>query len=172
MEYWSIDQHDKWGRFGLWLHLGIDPFTGRFAWLKTWWCNRNPRLLINYYLDAGRQVGGRIISHCQSFSHCLTSISPIGIPLMTMSDRGQDMHGRGWKNVFLIEEVIRGDEQGPFRKYLNNVSPVPLPISCGDDDERAKFLSFSQHVQYWKTKKQAFVSDYQGKQFTCLCSHI
>ena len=58
MEYWSIDQHDKWGRFGLWLHLGIDPYTGRFAWLKIWWCNHNPRLLINYYLDAGRQVGG------------------------------------------------------------------------------------------------------------------
>ena len=92
-EYWSIDQHDKWGRFGLWLHLGIDPFTGRFAWLKIWWCNRNPRLLINYYLDAGRQVGGRIISHCQSFSHRLTSISPIGIPLMTMSDRGQENNG-------------------------------------------------------------------------------
>lgn len=76
-----------------------------------------------------------------------------------------DTRGRRWKNVFLIEEVIRGDEQGPFRKYLNNVSPVPLPISCGDDDERAKFLSFSQHVQYWKTKKQAFVSDYQGKPY-------
>ena len=28
MEYWSIDQHDKWGRFGLWLHLGIDPYPG------------------------------------------------------------------------------------------------------------------------------------------------
>ena len=32
------------------------------------------------------------------------------------------------------------------------------------DEERAKFLAFSQHVQYWKTKKQVFVSDYQGKQ--------
>ncbi|KAM6490176.1 hypothetical protein JOM56_014368, partial [Amanita muscaria] len=73
MEYWSIDQHDKWGRFGLWLHLGIDPFSGRIAWLKIWWCNRNPRLLINYYLDAGRHVGG--------------------IPLITMSDRGRENNG-------------------------------------------------------------------------------
>jgi hypothetical protein len=62
MEYWSIDQHDKWGRFGLWHHLGIDPFSGRIAWLKIWWCNRNPRLLINYYLDAGRQVGGTVFT--------------------------------------------------------------------------------------------------------------
>jgi hypothetical protein len=50
MEYLSIDQHDKWGRFGLWLHLATDPFSSRVAWLKIWWCNRNPRLLISYYL--------------------------------------------------------------------------------------------------------------------------
>ena len=24
MEFWSINQHDKWGKFGLWLHFGID----------------------------------------------------------------------------------------------------------------------------------------------------
>ena len=34
MEYLSIDQHDKWGRFGLWLHLVTDPFNSRFTWLK------------------------------------------------------------------------------------------------------------------------------------------
>ncbi|KAM6491906.1 hypothetical protein JOM56_012544 [Amanita muscaria] len=73
MEYWSIDQHDKWGRFGLWLHLGIDPYPGRFVWLKVWWCNRNPRLLINYYLEAARKVGG--------------------IPLLTMSDAGRENNG-------------------------------------------------------------------------------
>ena len=62
MEYWSIDQHDKWGRFGLWLHLGIDPYSSQIAWLKIWWCNRNPCLLISYYLEAGRQVGGTCYS--------------------------------------------------------------------------------------------------------------
>lgn len=67
-------------------------------------------------------------------------------------------------SVFLIEEVITEDQQGPFRKYLNNVSPTPLIMSSEEDNERAKFLSFSQHVQYLKTMKQAFVSDYQGKQ--------
>ena len=58
IEFWSIDQHDKWGRFSLWLHLGIDLYTGRFAWVKVWWCNHNPHLLISYYLKAGRQAGG------------------------------------------------------------------------------------------------------------------
>jgi hypothetical protein len=62
MEYLSIDQHDKWGRFGLWLHLATDPFNSRVAWLKIWWCNRNPHLLINYYLEAGRKVGGMCLT--------------------------------------------------------------------------------------------------------------
>ncbi|KAM6489501.1 hypothetical protein JOM56_015058 [Amanita muscaria] len=73
MEIWSIDQHDKWGRFGLWWHLGIDPFTGRLAWLRVWWCNRNPRLLIGYYIAAGRVIGG--------------------IPLITMSNCGRENNG-------------------------------------------------------------------------------
>ena len=62
MEYWSIDQHDKWGRFGLWLHLGIDLYAGRFAWLKVWRCNQNPHLLINYYLEAAHNFGGMFLT--------------------------------------------------------------------------------------------------------------
>jgi hypothetical protein len=38
-----------------------------------------------------------------------------------------------------------------------------LAMDTKKDEERANFLAFSQHVQYWKTKKQVFVSDYQGK---------
>jgi len=62
------------------------------------------------------------------------------------------------KTSFLFEEVVDANVEGPFRKYINNVSPEPLLMET--DEERAKFLAFSQHVQYWKTKKQAFVSDY------------
>lgn len=67
------------------------------------------------------------------------------------------------KTTFLLEEVIDKDMEGPYRKYLNNVSSQPLVMETKEDGERAKFLAFSQHVQYWKTKKQVFVSDYQGK---------
>ncbi|KAF8059518.1 hypothetical protein FPV67DRAFT_1564953 [Lyophyllum atratum] len=63
--------------------------------------------------------------------------------------------------VFLLEEVIGGEREGAFRKYMNNVSPVPLPLSDKEDQERALFLAFSQHVQYFKTRKLVFVSDYQ-----------
>ena len=68
------------------------------------------------------------------------------------------------KTTFLLEEVIDSNTEGPFRKFLNNVSPEPLVMKTKEDEERARFLAISQHVQYWKTKKQVFVSDYQGKQ--------
>jgi hypothetical protein len=69
------------------------------------------------------------------------------------------------RTTFLVEEVIDAGVEGPFRKYINNVSPEPLAMETKEDEDRAKFLAFSQHVQYWKTRKHAFVSDYQGKTF-------
>ena len=92
MEYWSIDQHDKWGRFGLWLHLGIDPYPGWFAWLKIWWCDWNPRLLINYYLEAARKVGGMFPTAWVLIFNRLRWVF-LGIPLLTMSDPGSENNG-------------------------------------------------------------------------------
>ncbi|KAF8056048.1 hypothetical protein FPV67DRAFT_1566782 [Lyophyllum atratum] len=73
MDIWAIDQHDKWQRFGLWMHCSIDPYPGRVAWLKIWWCDRNTHLINGYYISAGRKVGG--------------------IPLITQSDRGKENNG-------------------------------------------------------------------------------
>jgi len=70
------------------------------------------------------------------------------------------------KTTFLLEEVINTNTDRPFRKYLNNISAEPLMQDTKEDEEQVTFLTFSQHVQYWKTKKQVFVSDYQGKQPT------
>ncbi|KAJ7843631.1 hypothetical protein B0H14DRAFT_3139543 [Mycena olivaceomarginata] len=48
----AVDQHDKWKyKFGLALHSGIDPFIGLIHWLKIWWTNSNPRLILSYELD-------------------------------------------------------------------------------------------------------------------------
>ncbi|KAJ7089167.1 hypothetical protein B0H15DRAFT_780321 [Mycena belliarum] len=58
MDILAFDQHDKWKRFGLWLHVGLDPFPGRIAWLKIWWMNRNPKLITSYYINACRLIGG------------------------------------------------------------------------------------------------------------------
>ncbi|KDR65144.1 hypothetical protein GALMADRAFT_1330174 [Galerina marginata CBS 339.88] len=71
-DLWTCDQHDKWKRFGLWLHLGLDPYPGQLQWLKVWWSNRNPQLIGSYYLEAARKRNG--------------------VPLVTQSDRGWEMY--------------------------------------------------------------------------------
>ncbi|KAJ6619203.1 hypothetical protein B0H10DRAFT_2163996 [Mycena sp. CBHHK59/15] len=73
MDMLCFDQHDKWKRFGHWLQLGIDPYSGRIHWMKIWWTNRNPKLITSYYLDACRRTGG--------------------IPLITQSDHGSENYG-------------------------------------------------------------------------------
>ena len=57
-DVWPQDQHDKWGRFGLWLHAGIEAFSGKINWLKVWWTNKNLKLVAKYYLDTCRRIGG------------------------------------------------------------------------------------------------------------------
>lgn len=67
-DIWAQDQHDKWGpRFGLWLHNSIDPFTGYNNWLKVWWTNKNPRLIVGYYLTTIRKYEGVCISYIESY---------------------------------------------------------------------------------------------------------
>ncbi|THU98732.1 hypothetical protein K435DRAFT_795477 [Dendrothele bispora CBS 962.96] len=73
-DIWTQDQHDKWGpRFGLWLHISLDPFNGWKNWLKCWWTNKNPRIVVKWYLEACREIGG--------------------IPLLTQSDPGNENNG-------------------------------------------------------------------------------
>ncbi|KAF8151403.1 hypothetical protein B0H34DRAFT_755565 [Crassisporium funariophilum] len=90
---------------------------------------------------------------------------PFHIPQLRFVDAALAVeHANSGKEsqVFLLEQVIGGEGEGAFWKYMNNVSPVPLPLSDKEDQEHALFLAFSQHVQYFKTRKLVFVSDYQG----------
>ncbi|EJD47604.1 hypothetical protein AURDEDRAFT_123493 [Auricularia subglabra TFB-10046 SS5] len=72
-EVWAFDQHDKWKRFGLYLHLCVEVYTGKILWLKVWWTNRQPALLAEYYCDTVATVGGTC--------------------LITQSDPGREAHG-------------------------------------------------------------------------------
>ena len=70
-------------------------------------------------------------------------------------------------DVLLLEQPI----QGSFRKFIHNGSAAILPMPNAEMQNIAEFLSFSQHVQYLKTKKLAFISDFQGK-YNHSTSHI
>lgn len=48
----AVDQHDKWKyKFGLALHVAVEPMSGLGLWLKAWWNNSNPKVIAAYYLD-------------------------------------------------------------------------------------------------------------------------
>jgi len=73
---------------------------------------------------------------------------------------------RAGHTAYLIEEYIDTDKTSGknwFVKYLNNSSARPRQFEDRRQTLRAEFLSFAQHVQYWKTEGLAFVSDFQGE---------
>ncbi|KAJ4466608.1 hypothetical protein C8J55DRAFT_439669, partial [Lentinula edodes] len=58
-DLYTMDQHDKWKyKLGLCLHICLDPFTGVIKWLKIWWNNSNPVLIVSYYIEAVRANKG------------------------------------------------------------------------------------------------------------------
>jgi hypothetical protein len=57
-DVWPQDQHDKWGHYSLWLHASIEAFSGGINWIKIWWTNKNPRLIVSYFLEMCRKIGG------------------------------------------------------------------------------------------------------------------
>ncbi|KAF8149133.1 hypothetical protein B0H34DRAFT_758164 [Crassisporium funariophilum] len=95
----AVDQHDKWKRFGLALHTGVDPFSGRIQWIEIWWTNSNPKLILSYYLD---------------------------MPLVTQSDPGSENYGianghtalRHWHDPNLV-----GTIQHRWMRQKKNVKP-------------------------------------------------
>lgn len=62
-DLFAVDQHDKWLRFGLALHTGIEPFSGRIMWMRVWHSNRNPQLILSYYLDTLMELGRTYFKH-------------------------------------------------------------------------------------------------------------
>ena len=71
-DIWAVDQHNKWLRFGLALHTGIEPFSGRILWVKVWHSNRNPQLILSYYLETVKEFGRKHLTHILFLllSHC------------------------------------------------------------------------------------------------------
>jgi hypothetical protein len=70
-------------------------------------------------------------------------------------------------SAYLLEEYIETNKTNGnnwFVKYLNNSSARPRQFEDPRQTLRAEFLSFAQHVQFWKTEGLTFVSDFQGRQ--------
>ncbi|KAJ7265692.1 hypothetical protein C8J57DRAFT_1620785 [Mycena rebaudengoi] len=102
----AVDQHDKWKyKFGLALHSGIDPFVGKIHWMKIWWSNSNPRLILSYYLD-----------HVQESGH---------MPLVTQSDPGNENFGMANGHTLLRhwhDPALKGTLQ---HRWMNKKNVMP-----------------------------------------------
>ncbi len=118
--------------------------------------------------ELGAIVFGRaMIEFVYKWMSKRTPVDKVTIPQFRFVEAGYGMEGEEVANrqAFLIEEWIDTSEtaQGKFRKYVNNNSPRPVEGLDEEDSYRARFLCFTQHVQYVEFGKLAFVSDYQGR---------
>jgi hypothetical protein len=98
------------------------------------------------------------------------------IPNMRFVNCGLAISKAANRDAFLLEEFIDSDQTGSygnwFVKYLNNNSAKPRRLSDHRQAHCADFLSFAQHVQFWKTEGLAFVSDLQGMFQFCVVTRI
>lgn len=106
--FWCQDQHDKWKyKFALCLHIAVEPFSGLILWLRVWWNNSNPVLIVNYYLNAIQHFGK--------------------MPLLTQSDPGTENNGvanattmlRHWLDPQLPTDSI----QHKWKRKHSNIKP-------------------------------------------------
>ncbi|KAF8348658.1 hypothetical protein F5887DRAFT_848656, partial [Amanita rubescens] len=116
--------------------------------------------------ELGALVFGRaLLEFVYKWMSKRTPVNKVTIPEFRFVEAGYGMEGEEVANrqAFLIEEWIDTSEtaQGKFRKYVNNNLPIPVENLDEEDGYRARFLCFTQHVQYVEFGKLAFVSDYQ-----------
>ncbi|KAG1798669.1 uncharacterized protein HD556DRAFT_1440373 [Suillus plorans] len=105
-DLFAMDQHDKWLRFGLALHTGIEPFSGRIMWMRVWHSNRNPQLILSYYLDTLMELGH--------------------MPLVTQSDLGTENFGIANGHTLLRQwhdPALQGTLQHRWMRTKKNVMP-------------------------------------------------
>ncbi|KAF7368080.1 hypothetical protein MSAN_00874100 [Mycena sanguinolenta] len=93
---------------------------------------------------------------------------PFHVPLMRFVRGGLAICQNETRETYLVEEWIDGE----FVKYIHNRSGQPRHFQNEEYDLRARFLSFCQHVQFYKTDKAAYVSDFQGQSYSFIAPYI
>lgn len=124
-DVWAMDQHDKWGRFHLWLHGGLEIHSGSQLWLKIWKGNSNPRLITSYYLEAARRMKGA--QNLSRLSHqTLLPTRALGAPLITQSDPGTENFGVANAQTFIrrtLDPSLGETLQHRWMRKTKNIKP-------------------------------------------------
>ncbi|KAJ3526678.1 hypothetical protein NM688_g8230 [Phlebia brevispora] len=106
-DIWMMDQHDKWRKWELFLHIGVEPMSSLILWLTIWWTNRNPRVTCSYYLDTVKRHG-KIL------------------PLLTQSDPGTENNGIANAHTMLRHKMDPSLEQSLQHRFVGgkrNIKP-------------------------------------------------
>lgn len=123
--FWAMDQHDKWKRFGLFLHGCIEGFTGKILWLVIWWTNSNPKFVCAQYVKAVRAVGGMV-----SFSFIMgVSDRELGAPCVTQSDLGTENYNVAYAHTHIrhaLDPTLVGTIQHNWKRGHMNVKPEQM----------------------------------------------
>jgi len=120
---WAFDQHDKWQRYGLRHHIGVEPFTGRILWLIIWWNNSDPKVPARQYFKAIRETGGTKIPTTG------TRLMPtffVGLPMLTHSDRGTENYNIAYAQTHMRQELdddLDGTLQHRWMRGHTNIKP-------------------------------------------------
>jgi hypothetical protein len=128
-DLWSMDQHDKWRRFQLFLHIGVEPHSGLILWLKIWWTNRNPRLVCGWYCDIIRDLGysKSYRSSCTLRLARILNLNPRPVmPLITQSDQGTENFGIANAQTslrHLHDPSLSNTLQHKFKANKGNIKP-------------------------------------------------
>ncbi|KAG1843638.1 hypothetical protein C8R48DRAFT_618652, partial [Suillus tomentosus] len=105
-DLFAVNQHDKWLHFGLALHTGIEPFSGRIMWIQVWHSNHNPQLILTYYLDTIEKLGH--------------------IPMVTQSDPKSENYGITNAHTMLrqlYDPSLQGMLQHQWMRMKKNIMP-------------------------------------------------
>ncbi|KAG2087441.1 hypothetical protein BD769DRAFT_1656149 [Suillus cothurnatus] len=105
-DLFAVDQHNKWLKFGLGLHTGIELFSGCIMWIRVWHSNRNPQLILTYYLDTLEELGH--------------------MPMVTQSDPGSENFGIANAHTMLRQwhdPALHGTLQHRWMQNKKNVMP-------------------------------------------------
>ena len=132
-DVWPQDQHDKWGQFHLWLPARLEAFLDEINWLKIWWINKNPRLIVKSDLNTCWRIDSRSVYPTLgvTYDYCI-----VGILIITQSDPGTENNGVANAHIMIwqcLDPNLANTLQHHFTTGHNKIlSEIKWSVFCQD----------------------------------------
>ncbi|KAG2127151.1 uncharacterized protein EDB93DRAFT_1109486, partial [Suillus bovinus] len=166
--------HDKWLKFGLGLHTGIEPFSGRIMWIWVWHSNQNPQLILSYYLNTLEALADQKITGCKCSYNAATVAHPSlhgTLQHRWMQSKKNVMPEIAWMVFHWIFIPWLQQELDAYQDCVHNtakqhdcnkISRSKLNIQLLDDDEDDEILYHFNDYQDLPSHKEPNGTYYMG----------